>query len=172
METDLTKENTGKTNFVDRVITITILGAGMGFGVMCLMFLSSGQLSPGRPGCCTDPYSETLHLFFFALLVASVLAGFLRWRLWPWLRSGMQRLSTALRATDASRATGAPRANAAPAYAWTCHVCATSNQPGYSECRSCGNTASMSMGSVAAAKSKLAADQVPRVDSHNAPTKP
>ena len=87
METELTKENDRKPKFVDHVITITILGAGTGFGVMCLMFLSSGQLSPGRPGCCTGPYSETLHLFFFALLVASVLLGFLRWRLWPWLRS-------------------------------------------------------------------------------------
>ena len=169
METDLTKENSRKPKFVDRVIKMTILGAGTGFAVMCWMFLSSGQLSPGRPGCCTGPYSETLHHFFLALLVASVLVGFLRWRFWPWLRSGIWPW---LRAGIKQLFTDAPRATAAPAYAWTCHVCATSNQPGDGECRSCGNPSSMSMSRVAAARSKLAADQGPGVASHMAPTKP
>lgn len=169
METDLTKENDRKPKFADRVITITILGAGTGFGVMCLMFLSSGQLSPGRPGCCTGPYSETLHLFFFDLLIASVLVGFLRWRLWPWLRSGIWPW---LRSGIKQLFADAPRAIDAPVYAWTCHVCAASNQPGRGECLSCGNPSSMSMSSVAAARSKLAADQVPGVAAHNAPTKP
>jgi hypothetical protein len=43
METDLSTENTSKPRFVDRVITMTILGAGMGFGVMCLMCVAAAK---------------------------------------------------------------------------------------------------------------------------------
>lgn len=92
LRNDSEATETGLRRFtrIDLLLVTTIVVSGWGFAILCLLFLTSGQLSPGHPGCCTGPYSETLHLFFFGILVAGLLVGFLRWLLWP----GVVRLVT------------------------------------------------------------------------------